>query len=194
MDSFDLRWPKTQAMLYTDGIHMKIVVRDKRGPSGTIHNIELCKDRIAIGLPFAPNLLTELKSKGYTALAEDIEQLAEQPAAAPEPVDVVGDWLKQLDGSDEFSVSGTKRAKQWHPLGGDLFLKTPAAKGKQEWVLKSTPEGEKPSYLVAANFKGICAALREHDEKFFDGLLGHCAEFAGEHDELEAALSAWRKH
>lgn len=194
MDSFDLRWPKTQAMLYTDGIHVKIVVRDKRGPSGTIHNIELCKDRIAIGLPFAPNLLDELKSKGYTALAQDIEELAEQPAPAAKPADVVGDWLRQLDGSEAHSVSGTKRAKVWHPVGDNLFLKTPAAKGKQEWVLKSTPDGDKPSYLVAEHFKGICAALREHDEKFFEVFLSHCAEFASAHDELEAALAAWRKH
>ena len=194
MDSFDLRWPKTQAMLYTDGIHLKIVVRDKRGPSGTLNNIELCKDRIAIGLPFAPNLLADLKTKGYDQLAQEIEDRASLPAADAEPADVVGEWLDTLSGSDEHAACGTKRAKVWHPVADNLFLKAPAAKGKQEWVLKSTPDGEKPSYLAAPHFKGICAALRDRQENFFDGFLSECAELADPHEELQEALRAWRKH
>ncbi len=194
MDSFDLRWPKTQAMLYTDGIHMKIVVRDKRGPSGTLNNVELCKDRIAIGLPFAPNLLTDLKTKGYSQLAQEIEQRAAMPAPSAKPKDVVGEWLDAMSGTDEFAACGTKRAKVWHPVAKNLSLKIPAAKGKQEWVLKTTPEGEKPSYVAAPHFKGICTSLRERREKFFEGFLSECAEFATEHDEVQAAIRAWRRH
>lgn len=61
---------------------MKIVIRDSRGPSGTLNNNELCKQRVAIGLSFAPELLSQLKAKGHTTLAEEIDARA---AAAPKP-------------------------------------------------------------------------------------------------------------
>lgn len=195
MDTFELRWPQSKAILYTDGTHLKIVVRDKRGPSGTIINRELCKARIAIGLQFAPDLITDLKSKGHRQLAEDIEQLAvAEPVAAEPPRDIVADWLASLNGSDAFEACGAKRASTWHAVANGLLLKIPAKKGKSEWVLKTTSASAKPTYIVATHFKGICCALRERGAEFFAGFLSECAEFAKDHQELQEAIGAWRKH
>jgi hypothetical protein len=195
MDSFELKWPKSQAILYTDGTHLKITVRDERGPSGTINNNELCKQRIAIGLQFAPNLITDLKSKGHGSLAEEIEQLVTAEPVAPEPVrDIVGDWLDKLSGSHESEVCGTKRGKPWYPVADELALKTPAKRGKSEWILKTTSADAKPTFITATDFKGICCALRDRGTDFFDAFLGQCADFAEDHENVREAIGAWRKH
>ena len=38
VDTFDLKWPKTQATFYTDGWRCRIVWREQGGPGGTIDN------------------------------------------------------------------------------------------------------------------------------------------------------------
>ncbi len=192
MDSFDLHWPNATATLYTDGAHVKIVVRDKRGPSGTINNIELCKDRVAFGLDFAPSLLDDLKARGYRDLADDIEQRVQ-----PEPEvddDPVGEWLERLSGDGTWEACGTKRSTKWHDLADGLCLKLPAKRGKQEWALRETPAEGKPTYLCAPELKGILCALGERENELVAAVVGALAELAGEHAEIEAAVAAWPKH
>ncbi len=192
MDSFDLHWPNATATLYTDGAHVKIVVRDKRGPSGTINNIELCKDRVAFGLDFAPQLLDDLKARGYRDLADDIEQRVQpEPEVVEDPV---GDWLESLTGDDSWEACGTKRSTKWHEIAAGVFLKLPAKRGKQEWALKENQAEGKPAYLCAPELKGILCALRERDFDFIAAVVGALAELAGEHAQIEAAVAAWPKH
>ncbi len=193
MDSFDLHWPRATATLYTDGAHMKLVVRDKRGPSGTINNIELCKKRVAFGLDFWPELLTELKAKGYDALADDIEQRA--GAAAPAPArDPLTEWFDKLEGDDSWEACGTKRTNKWHTLPEDVFLKLPPKRGKQEWALKITHAEGKPSYVCAPELKGLLSSQRERGVDFFSAAVAACAGFADENDALARAVAAWPKH
>ena len=193
MDSFDLHWPHATATLYTDGAHLKIVVRDKRGPSGTVNNIELCKERVAFGLDFAPGLLADLKARGYGDLADDIEQraVATEAEIAQDPV---ADWLDSLPGDGDWQACGTKRAAKWHQLAEDLFFKLPAKRGKQEWALKETHADDKPTYVCAPEFKGLLSSLRDRGPDFFAGAISACAEFATEHAEIELAVAAWPKH
>ena len=79
---------------------------------------------------------------------------APQPRASAE-----AEWLQALAGSGAFQLAKDKRAKVWHELGtltgagAVLFLKTPAAKGRGEWVLtRSWPEeaGRKADFIVSA--------------------------------------------
>ncbi len=192
MDSFDLHWPNSTATLYTDGTHLKVVVRDKRGPSGTIQNVELCKERVAFGLDFAPELLEELKAKGYSDLADDIEQRVQpEPEVASDPV---ADWLDALSGEGAWEACGTKRASKWHEIAAGFFLKLPAKRGKQEWALKETPAEGKPVYLCAPELKGIFCALHERAPDMLPGVIAACADIAAAHDEIEQAVTAWPKH
>lgn len=193
MDSFDLRWPKTNATLHTDGWRLKIVVRDKRGPSGTIDNNELCKQRVANGLSFAPKLLSQLKAKGHGTLADDIEKLAASIPEARPARDVVGEWLDKLPGSDEWESCGTKRARSWHAISDVYELKPPAKRGKKEWVLRTSNPDGKTGYLAAADFKGICTSLRDNEVDFFESFLGACAALADASDDVSAAIEAWGK-
>ncbi len=188
MDSFDLHWPNSTATLYTDGTHLKVVVRDKRGPSGTIQNVELCKERVAFGLDFAPGLLDELKAKGYGELADEIEQRV-HPVADP-----VTEWLAALSGDGSWEACGTKRASTWHEIAAGFFLKLPAKRGKQEWALKETPHEGKPAYLCAPELKGIFCALHDRAPAMLPGVIAACADIAAEHAEIEQALAAWPKH
>lgn len=192
MDSFDLHWPNATATLYTDGARLKIVVRDKRGPSGTIQNIELCKDRVAFGLDFAPNLLADLKARGYGDLADEIEARAEpEPQAASDPI---AEWRASLEGDDSWEACGTKRTTKWHDLGNGLSLKLPPKRGKQEWALRETHEEGKPTYVCAPSLKGILCSLADRGPEFFAATIAACAEFSSEHPELESAVGAWPKH
>ena len=77
VDTFDLKWPKTQATFYTDGWRCRIVWREQGGPGGTIDNHGLCKRRLADSLDGAPYLLSALRARGYGNLAQEIEGLLE---------------------------------------------------------------------------------------------------------------------
>jgi hypothetical protein len=108
-------------------------------------------------------------------------------------------WLDALDGSGEFEAAANRRSKVWIELGrlGDetLQLKTPAAKGKQEWVVKRTwPDGDrKAEYLAAAAFKGVAAYLigrGDASAPFMEAALA--ALQACNHPELSTAANRWR--
>ena len=120
-----------------------------------------------------------------------------KPKAAPRKRAAPGaDWLDQLSGSMAFETAKNRRAKVWAELGtcrfasGEeiLFLKTPAPRGKQEWVLKRTwsESGRKAEYITAESFRGIAAYLSGAgaDGRFFESMLGACGD--------PEAVSAWR--
>ena len=144
MDTFDLKWPKTDATFFTDGWRCRIVWRERRGGlGGTIDNNEQCKRRVAASLPNAPYLLSALRARGHGLLAEEIEafkspedpamdlsvaadakaQLAvadANPAAAFEAR--LGSWLAGLSGESDWELTGVKRAKVWYSCGAhDVF-------------------------------------------------------------------------
>ena len=128
-----------------------------------------------------------------------------QPAAAkkkpPKTKKAAGpqDWLNALEGDASYAEAKNKRAKTWIELGvvagENLLLKTPAEKGKAEWVLKRTwpDDGKrKPEYVVAESFKGIASFLLAQGAQARDleQVLGALAEAS--HEELTAAARAWR--
>jgi hypothetical protein len=122
------------------------------------------------------------------------------PKAAPrraDPAERLAKWVDGLEGAADFEPASNRRAKTWIELGelGDenLLLKTPAAKGKQEWVLKRTwSDGRKAEYVAAPAFKGIARHLLEAraTAAFMEALLGACEGV--KHDELHAAANGWR--
>ena len=78
-----------------------------------------------------------------------------------------------------------------------LFLKTPGARGKSDWVLKRVPnEGGSPQYFCSSNFRGICAYLAETtpyaSARFLDAFAAQCATLASEFVEVRKAIEAWR--
>ncbi len=83
MDTFDLKWPKTDATFYTDGWRCRIVWRQSGGMGGTIDNNQQCKKRVADSLSGAPYLLAALQARGHSNLATEIEDLAETSTAEP---------------------------------------------------------------------------------------------------------------
>ncbi|MFP6814881.1 MAG: hypothetical protein VB949_04330 [Pseudomonadales bacterium] len=86
MNTFDLRWPKTTATLYTDGRRCRIVWRDKKGGGGgTIENNDQCKRRAADSLKGASQLLEQLRDAGFKDLADEIRTLAPPPSADQSP-------------------------------------------------------------------------------------------------------------
>jgi len=243
MDRFDLNWPKTDAIFFTDGWRCRIVWRQKGGIGGTIDNNTQCVQRVAQSLDGAPYLLNALKARGHDRLAAQIESMLDsapeatpgeaaltpaprhadaKPVRRPAPEAVakapqkaprksagtdIGSWLGNLPGSAEFEPAATRRAKVWLELGAAdgkagaevLFLKTPAPKGKQEWVLKRTwPDGgksgdkRKAEYIVAASFRGIAAYLARAgaDKAYIEHLFSVCSGV--EHEELTAGARAWR--
>lgn len=120
------------------------------------------------------------------------------PARVEKPEQV---WLKALAGSAEFTVAENRRAKAWLEIGSPgspdevVYLKTPAAKGKREWVLKRTWPDQakrKAEYVAAESFKGIAAYLLGAGAGAADieRVLSVAAE-AG-HEELKAAATGWR--
>ena len=213
MDTFDLKWPKTQATFYTDGWRCRIVWRAQGGPGGSIDNNDLCKRRLADSLSGAPYLLPALRARGYGNLASEIESLVEQevdteaPGRAGNSTHRFGRLVllrrrrvrrfvdrrtltecrrgsphcramppspKPPTGAPE---SGSKRVLRWLR---HLYLKSPAAKGKQEWVLKRTwPDGDakqanrKPEYVAAPYLRGVLSYLagRGADASVFESLL-----------------------
>lgn len=251
MDRFDLNWPKTDAVFYTDGWRCRIVWRQKGGIGGTIDNNVQCVQRVAQSLEGAPYLLNALKARGHARLATQIESVAEVPvaeeqsrtetvnrpaakparkvekrhaaekerserrSAAPAAVDVTkakpvpvlkkpaggeigAAWLERLNGSADFELADNRRAKVWTELGTlfdeILFLKAPAPKGKQEWVLKRTwsDAKRKAEYVAAPSFRGIAAYLVGVGASgaFIEALFGACKGLG--QDELKEAASAWR--
>ena len=229
MDTFDLKWPKTQATFYTDGWRCRIVWRAQGGPGGSIDNNDLSKRRLADSLSGAPYLLPALRARGYGNLASEIESLVEQeagpvesgdasssarpgrpPVAAPRAevrrttqVDRIQSWLADLPGDATFAETGDRRARVWLEAGAfgaeTLLLKSPAAKGKQEWVLKRTwPDGDakqasrKPEYVAAPHLRGVLSYLagRGADASVFESLLGACKLL--DHPDPAQAAASWR--
>ena len=229
MDTFDLKWPKTQATFYTDGWRCRIVWRQQGGPGGAIDNNDLCKRRLADSLPGAPYLLPALRARGYGNLASEIESLAtfdtedagsagnsppvrqsRPPAAAPRSetlrsagVDRLQTWLAALPGDATFAETSDRRARVWLEAGvqnGEhLYLKAPAARGRQEWVLKRTwPDGDpnrgdrKPEYVAAPFLRGVLSYLagRGIDASVFESLLSACEIL--DHPEPAQAAAGWR--
>ncbi len=260
MDTFDLKWPKTDATFYTDGWRCRIVWRQSGGMGGTIDNNQQCKKRVADSLGGAPYLLAALQARGYGNLVTEIEDLAATAAAelavvstttpqtAPEapaqpekaaapvqskkvvtrenskkvsaaeksqkraaPAQAAGKkptdgermsaWLEALSGSAAWEQVKARRAKVWQTIAEDetqtLALKAPAAKGKQEWVLKLTwsEAKHKAEYVVAENLRGVLCYLSERQEcrsaAFVDAMLDACQAMG--HAELVAAATAWRE-
>ena len=185
MDTFDLRWPKTDAIFYTDGERCRIVWRQKSGPGGSIENIALCKRRVADSLTCAPELLESLKGKGYTGLATEIANLVRSPQQSvpaekvrAKPSAGVGKtdrkiapvqaWLNTLEGSAEWQECGTRRAKTWqrldtietHDCDTEIYLKAPARTGASDWVVKLKPVARgRANYVCADTLKGLFSYL-----------------------------------
>ena len=96
MDRFELNWPGADASFYTDGWRCRIVWRQKGrrgggGMGGTIDNNQQCVKRAAESLEGAPYLLSALKARGHSRLADQIETAAAQvpevmPTTAHVPV------------------------------------------------------------------------------------------------------------
>lgn len=197
MDRFDLHWPKMDASFLTDGFRCRIVWRSaggRGGPGGSIDNNVLCKKRLAEGLPLAPGLLDELRSRGYGELAAEIDELAGGQADAEQPTDDLSGWLDGLPGSAQWEAVSARRGKVWIPLGmlGDevLELRPPPVRGKQEWVLRrSWPEERRKAECIAAgNLKGIFAYLLGREgagSAEVKAWLSACAEL--DHPEVSAA-------
>jgi len=90
MDRFELNWPGADASFYTDGWRCRIVWRQKGqrgggGMGGTIDNNQQCVKRAAESLEGAPYLLSALKARGHSRLADQIETEAGAPEAQPMP-------------------------------------------------------------------------------------------------------------
>lgn len=249
MDTFDLKWPKTDATFYTDGWRCRIVWRQSGGMGGRIDNNQQCKKRVADSLSGAPYLLAALQARGHSNLATEIEDLAAttaavlpaqnavtpsvavQPEQNPTPVKLqkkakvaapkkpqkpaaparmarkeptdgarLTSWLEALTGSSKWQQATVRRGKAWQTIAEDetqtLALKAPAAKGKQEWVLKLTwsEKKRKAEYVVAENLRGLLSYLSENKQyrsaAFIDNLLNACE--AMDHAELVTAATAWR--
>jgi hypothetical protein len=189
LDTFDLRWPRADATLYTDGWRCRIVWRERRGGlGGSIDNNEQCKRRIADSLGGAPYLLGALRARGHGLLASEIEMLAaflpthQRPtagarsdssneglhsSAGPDPALArIRAWVGSLDGDAGWEAAENRRASHWSPcldVGDEaLLLKAPAPKGRREWALKRTWPAEgrrKAEYVVARDLRGICTYL-----------------------------------
>lgn len=207
MDTFDLKWPQTEATFFTDGWRCRIVWREKRGGlGGTIDNNEQCKKRVARSLLTAPYLLNALRARGHGPLAEEIESMADvdlvqvetQPSAA---ASVVENWLDALGGDAGWAQADQRRAKHWQPCaevdGEALLLKAPAPKGRREWVLKRTFDDakRKAEYVVAGDLRGVLAYL--HDRGLFNSAADVDQWLAAvkdlDHSALAHAGGLWRK-
>jgi hypothetical protein len=139
--------------------------------------------------------------KASKEAAEPPRRAPKEPAVAAkrEGAAPLDRWLEVLEGSGEFEAAANRRAKAWFELGsvGDetLFLKTPAAKGKQEWVLKRTwPSGDrKAEYLAAPAFKGVAAYLIGRGDASVPFVEGALAALKGcNHPEVADAAKRWR--
>ena len=98
-------------------------------------------------------------------------------------------------------AAATGRASHWQPCGAQgeaaLFLKAPAARGKQQWVLKRdfADRKRKPEYVVAESLRGICRCLARDgvltDAAAVERWLSDCAPL--EHEALSLAATRWRE-
>jgi hypothetical protein len=191
---------------------------------GTIENNEQCKRRVADSLEGAPGLLDELRAAGYMDLAAEIQTLAPLPAAQPRvvkqaspaisPEELIEQWAKALGGPADWQACSNRRAKNWLEVARadvtvrdetwceELLLKVPAAKGKQEWVLKCvSPAAAKgdaratPRYYVAESFHGICACIAAHEEyysiEFIDAFVVGVGELVEKHPDVGVAVDGW---
>jgi hypothetical protein len=217
MDTFDLKWPQTDATFYTDGWRCRIVWREKRGGlGGTIDNNDQAKARVAGSLVTAPYLLSALRARGHGLLAEEIETIAgaqmsgkviqgavaAPPKAAPREStgSQISNWLQLLQGEDRWEQVSVRRSKVWHPCAqlGDvtLQLKAPAPKGKPEWVLRQTFADKKRRtlYIAAPALKGICCWL--HENGLFRDAAATDRWLTGiealEHPAVAQAVASWR--
>jgi len=173
MDTFDLKWPQSDATFFTDGWRCRIVWRERRGGlGGTIDNNDQAKRRVAASLSNVPYLLNALRARGHGLLAEELESLCavepdsgETAAETPEPqsrpaakktaskrkpgvtpAQQVAGWLASLEGESGWEVTGVRRAKVWQPCGEDAdgaLFLKAPAAGKAEWVLKRTYNSSK---------------------------------------------------
>ena len=215
MHNFDLHWPKTTALLNTDGQRCRIVWRVSGGIGGTIDNNELCKKRLAEGLSFSPGLLEELRESGYSILAEEISRLAPPPegieerrvsgrTAPPSDAEQLRVWLGTLTGDPSFEPCGTRRSKDWRQVAAEgtdgsfdaLFLKSPGTRSKGDWVLKRVPsDGGSPIYFSSVSFRGICAYLVATppyaSRRFLDAFAAECAPLMVGHADVRSAIEAW---
>ncbi len=102
---------------------------------------------------------------------------------------MIDDWARALSGSADWQAC-------------NVLLKTPALKGKQEWVLKclwqATPdEGARAiaRYYSARSFHGICAYIAAHEEyrsiEFVDAFVRGVGELAGKYPEVSEAVDGW---
>lgn len=145
--------------------------------------------------------VTDTKATAKRERGKQAQDAPKGPAAAAKHhggQPSLDEWVNTLSGSGKFEAAANRRAKVWLELGtlGDevLCLKTPAAKGKQEWVLKRTwPTGDrKAEYVAAEAFKGIAGYLasRDADTRFMEAVLGACG--GCDHPELADAADQWR--
>ena len=202
MDRFDLRWPKTDACFLTDGRRCRIIWRPPggRGPAGSIDNNVLCKERLAASLTLTPDLLGDLKSRGYPDLADEIEALAggTLAVASDDARARVRRWLQDLPGDADWQDAGTRRGKAWIELavvdGETVELRVPASRRRSEWVARRTPRrGGKPAFVIATDLKGIFAhlvgELSDEAMEIIDQALTACAEL--DHPEILDARNRW---
>jgi hypothetical protein len=200
MDTFNLRWPGGDAILHTDGVRCRVVWRAENGMGGTIDNSDLAKKRVIGGLAYAPNLPAELRHKGFTDLAAEIEAAANAlPKPAPatpvvSPTKRIDAWLASLPGSTAFEACGTRRALKWHQgktWPESLALKPPGKTGNSEWVLKVSRD--KVEYFTASEFAGVCACLASMPEfaapTVIDAFFEGCK--ALRHKAVTVARDAW---
>lgn len=173
MDTFDLKWPQSDATFFTDGWRCRIVWRERRGGlGGTIDNNDQAKRRVVASLSNVPYLLNALRARGHGVLAEELQSLCDveldsgeaacekpmpqaRPAAektaskrqtAATPAQQVAAWLASLEGGSGWEVTGVRRAKVWQPCGEDAdgaLFLKAPAAGKSEWVLKRTYKSSK---------------------------------------------------
>ena len=219
MDTFDLRWPQTTATFCTNGWRCRIVWRGKKGGlGGTIENNDQCKRRVADSLEGAPGLLDELREAGYMDLAREIQTLAPLPSAddapMPMPGELIDNWVNALTDQSAWEACGNRRASSWLEVAevnvssGEatwceaILLKAPAAKGKQEWILKcvcaAAPKGHVRAtarYHTADSFYGVCACLASLEEcrslDFVDAFINSVVELVDGHAEVGKAADAW---
>lgn len=205
MDRFDLHWPNSDASFLTDGRRCRIVWRSAPGrsrlPGGSIDNNALCKKRLADSLALAPDLLGDLKSRGYTELAAEIEGLAASSQAAA-PDDRVRQWLDALPGDAAWETAAPRRGKTWivvAQLRQETFeLRAPTGRKATEWVLRRSAGAGKPQFIVAQDLRGIfsfllCAgedAGEDDAAALIDEVLAACAHL--DHSDVSVARDSWR--
>ncbi len=117
MQSFDLKWPKTTATLFSNGWRCRIVWRTDQGMGGAIENNDQCKRRIADSLIGALLLLEELRSAGFTELADEVEALAEKtatesPPSADKPLSVRKEPRKEAASTKAPKKTPSKKPKK----------------------------------------------------------------------------------